>query len=260
MEIKTCYICDEEANSREHVPPLCLFPEAKDVLGLNFRKELITVPSCELHNAKKSTDDEFLMVSIAGIIGNNFLGYLHTKTKIDRALRRKSKDFINKAIIKNATLNELKLHGKKYPVLYGNPDFDRLIGCFENIAFGLYFHEFNKSFKGEIKMLMGFMNYNDEYTQTLVKFTKERFEVEDLRLEIKGGNPNIFKYQFCKSDNFGLICVKITFYEGADVYISFLPKGKEVPFDLAMELMKSGISTRIDLNGKIFEFNKNLKK
>ena len=202
MENKTCYICDMEATSREHVPPLCLFPEPKDVQGLNFRKELITVPSCDLHNAKKTTDDEFLMVSIAGIIGNNFLGYFHSKTKVDRALRRKSKDFINKAIIKNATLKDINLNGKKYPILYGNPDFERFIKCFENIAYGLYFHEHNVSFKGEIKMLLGFINYNDENTQTLTKFIKERFELEDLRLEIKGENPKVFKYQFCKPDNF----------------------------------------------------------
>jgi len=89
-----CYKCNDIATSREHVPPICLFPEAKDVSGLNFRKDLITVPSCDKHNSKKSHDDEFLMVSIAGIVGNNLVGYLQFQTKVSRAIRRKSKDFL----------------------------------------------------------------------------------------------------------------------------------------------------------------------
>ncbi len=134
-ENKFCYKCGEIATSREHVPPICVFPEAKDVIGLNFRKDLITVPSCDEHNSKKSHDDEFLMVSIAGIVGNNLFGYLQTQTKVDRAIRRKSKDFLNKEIIKNyknQTLNSKS--GKKYPVLYGNPNYERLINCFEHIS------------------------------------------------------------------------------------------------------------------------------
>ena len=56
-----CYICGAPATSKEHVPPQCLFPEKKDIGTEKFRKDLITVPSCELHNTNKSKDDEFLM-------------------------------------------------------------------------------------------------------------------------------------------------------------------------------------------------------
>ena len=53
-----CYYCGEPAMSEEHVPPKCLFPEQKDT-GKDYRKNLITVPSCDKHNAGKSCDDEF---------------------------------------------------------------------------------------------------------------------------------------------------------------------------------------------------------
>jgi hypothetical protein len=252
-----CYICRNKATSREHVPPLCLFPESKDVLGLNFRKNLITVPSCDEHNSKKSGDDEFLMVSIAGIVGNNFLGYYHTKTKIDRALRRKSKNFLNKAIIRNSKASIIELgKGNKFPVLYGNPDFERLIKCFENIAYGLYFHEHNESFIGNIKMLLGFLKYVDSNDDTMIKFVRRRFELEELALEIKGKNPDIFKYQFCKPDKFGLIALKLSFYKATEVFISFIPIGKSIPFDLGFELMKSGIPTVFTLKDEEFKFNK----
>ena len=60
-ETETCYMCDASATGREHVPPRCLFPEAKDIPGKDFRKKLITVPSCDAHNFAKSKDDEYLM-------------------------------------------------------------------------------------------------------------------------------------------------------------------------------------------------------
>ncbi len=73
-------MCERDATSREHVPPLCLFPEIKDTKGINFRKDLITVPSCDLHNSKKSDDDEFLMLSLSGLLKNNPVGSFHQLT------------------------------------------------------------------------------------------------------------------------------------------------------------------------------------
>lgn len=56
MLTNTCYMCDAEATTVEHVPPKCIFPESKDLSStdklLDFRKQLITVPSCDDHNGK----------------------------------------------------------------------------------------------------------------------------------------------------------------------------------------------------------------
>jgi hypothetical protein len=56
-------MCDAPATSQEHAPPACLFPEQSSI-GRDLRKNLITVPSCDLHNSKKSEDDEFLRATI----------------------------------------------------------------------------------------------------------------------------------------------------------------------------------------------------
>src|SRR5690606_38612967 len=98
MPQEQCYMCDEVATSVEHVPPKCLFPEIKDS-GVDLRVNLITVPSCEEHNCKKSHDDEFLMVSIAGMLGNNSIGYQHYNGKIQRALRRTSYKLLEKVFL-----------------------------------------------------------------------------------------------------------------------------------------------------------------
>ena len=54
----TCYMCDSPEMSREHAPPLCFFPAISDT-GRELRRNLVTVPSCDIHNSKKSKDDEF---------------------------------------------------------------------------------------------------------------------------------------------------------------------------------------------------------
>ena len=255
-ETVKCYHCNAEAISREHVPPLCLFPEAKDVLGMNFRKDLITVPSCDLHNSRKSHDDEFLMVSVASIVSNNRLGYVHTKTKIERALRRKSQDFINKAVVRNMRGKVLVASdGKKFPVLIGNPDITRLTKCFEDIAYGVWYHEHGSRFKGLIKMVFGFLIHERKDDQTLMKFIKRRFEVDPGLLTVKGSNPEVFTYQFCKPDNAGSISLKLTFYQGTDVFIAMLPEGLPVPYNLGVDLINKGIRSTMTLGDEEFEFN-----
>lgn len=250
-----CYRCDKLATSKEHVPPLCLFPEQKD-LGINLRKELITVPSCDEHNSSKSKDDEFLMVSIAGIVGNNSLGFLHTQTKINRALRRKSRDFLNKAVMRNLKSTIIKTsEGKEFPIVYGNPDSQRLKECFKSIAYGLFYHENKKSFQGQIKILLGFLQYEDLNHQTFFKFLKRRFDLEELALDKKGKNPSVFQYQFCKPDEFGIIGMRLTFYSGTEVFIAFQPEGSSTPSNLGIKLMNSGIPTTLTLGDEEFHFN-----
>ena len=71
-------MCDSSARSREHVPPRNLFPEAHESGGVDYRINLITVPSCDAHNSAKSKDDEFLMLvsaeSLEAILSGTCVG------------------------------------------------------------------------------------------------------------------------------------------------------------------------------------------
>lgn len=255
--IQKCYMCENIATSQEHVPPKCLFPEQKDTRGIDFKKNLIKVPSCDLHNTSKSDDDEFLMLSLSGIITNNAVGQFHFLTKSDRAIRRKSKDFLNKQILRNHKIVNLKISEKEFkPVSIGYPNIARLQSCFEHIAYGIYFHEYKTKFVGEIKIFFGFLEYEDTYMQTLKKFIKKRFDIEkELKLINKGENPLVFNYEFQKPDKFGLFSVKLVFYGTTEIFIAYKPQNTDKPFDLAMELMNNGIKTIINLEDENFEFN-----
>jgi len=77
-----CYHCGTEATGYEHIPPKSFFPEGS-------REELITVPSCDLHNQKKSKDDEYVrMVFLSSILTDGNESLVKLKEKNARALER----------------------------------------------------------------------------------------------------------------------------------------------------------------------------
>ncbi len=53
LEVKQCYFCGDSATSREHAPPQMMFK--------GFECDSITVPSCDLHNSKKSGRDQAII-------------------------------------------------------------------------------------------------------------------------------------------------------------------------------------------------------
>ena len=252
-----CYMCENLASSDEHVPPKCLFPEKKDTNGIDFRKNLITVPSCDIHNCSKSKDDEFLMITLSGIITNNSIGQFHFLNKSTRAIRRKSQDFIDKQVLRNHKTINIRISNKEFQtVLIGNPNIDRLESCINHIARALYYHEFQTIFIGEIRVFFGFLEYSEQKFQTLKKFIKRRFEIEEnLKLTQKGENPEVFTYEFQKSDEFGLMAAKLTFYEKTEIYISYKTDLSKQPYDLTFDLMLKGIKTTLTLGNEKFEFN-----
>lgn len=247
-------MCSCHATSSEHVPPKCIFPEERDI-GVDYRKDLMTVPSCDFHNTKKSKDDEFLMVSLAGIFGNNSVGYQHKFGKVDRALRRRSSSLLS-AVFKKREHYKVKGKNSFYEVIWGTPDHDRLNRCFTNIAHGVHYHHFSRRFHGETKVMLGYLHSSDQDNNNFVKFVKHRAEIDLRDIPENGKNKDVFFYQFTEEDEFGLYLLHLRFYGGIDVYISFQPDGKEKPSHLGFELMNKGIETTFVLEGKEYTVNK----
>jgi hypothetical protein len=250
-----CYRCNTQATSDEHVPPKCLFPEQKDIFNVDFRTALIKVPSCDIHNTQKSKDDEFLMICIASSVQANAIGYFHLKTKVKRAIQRKYNGFME-SIIKNskpAIIVDDK--GNNISVLKGEANIKRLNSCFKNIAYGLYFEEFKKTFKGKIKIVNDLTVKETKNQKSFIKLLEYAFLNDKSKLPKKGENPEIFYYQFTEPDKFGLISLRMTFYEGINIYVGLMPENSTKPFDLALALMNSGIKTTFKLGNEDVEFN-----
>lgn len=251
-----CYACRSEATSREHVPPRALFPEKKD-LGEDHRIGLITVPSCELHNSAKSRDDEFLMVSLAGIIGNNSLGYRHKITKVDRAIRRSANRLLDSVLTKKKAVYTVQLKNNRFiDVIWGTPDVERLSRCFEHIARGLHYEYYERRFDGEVRLLLGYLFHESGNAKTFSEFIRDRSEIDLADKPKIGDNPAVFYFQVTDYDEFGLFMMKMCFYGGLNVYAAFLPLASEAPANLASAFLNGGVHTVLTLGDRAYEFNK----
>lgn len=248
-------MCDSEATSREHAPPKSIFPELRDV-GQDFRKELITVPSCDAHNSSKSKDDEFLMVSLAGIVGNNSIGYQHKLTKVDRAVRRTANRLLNNVFIKKPLVKSIELDRNKYiEILWGNPDIERLNSCFNNIARALHHHYFGYRFVGEVKAHLDFLFYDDVNIRTLAKLIRDKSAIDLANKPNLGSNPSIFYYQVSDFDESGLFMMKLCFYGGVNIYVSFIHIESKSLFNLSHYFINNGIETICTLGNTEYIFN-----
>jgi hypothetical protein len=248
-------MCDKPATSHEHAPPKSLFPETRD-LGRDCRKELITVPSCDVHNSSKSHDDEFLMVSLAGIIGNNSIGYQHKLTKVDRALRRTANRLLDKVIIKRKSVKIVEVSENKFlEVIWGTPDIERLNLCFNHIARALYYHHFGHRFYGDVKTHLGFLFHYDANAKTLAEFIKDRSAIDLANKPLMGSNPDVFYYQVTDFDEFGLFMMRLCFYGGVHIYIAFIHAESNPTYRLEQHLQNLGVRTIYTLGEKTYEFN-----
>lgn len=256
MTFRRCYMCELEGTTLEHVPPKAIFPESKDADGEHYRIDLITVPSCELHNTGKSQDDEFLMVCIAGIIGNNSIGYRHKFTKVDRALARTSYKLLSEVFLKAPESKRLDLGDNRFiDVLKGTPDKARLLICFDRIIRGIYYHHFKSPFSGKVTPLLAFLTSNDQSSKNLQQFLIDRATIDLAEKPRFGKNQGVFYYQIIPADEHGISLIHLCFYGGVNIYTALIPKTSTIPFSLANELRKSGEKTLYSLGDKTYEVN-----
>jgi hypothetical protein len=219
-------MCEREATSKEHVPPKCLFPDGKDVgSNVDLRKNLITVPSCDLHNIHKSNHDAFLMYLLVCELKENHVVKAMLIKKLERATKRNPS--LYKSIVENAkdVVLETKdgfIKSTEVPV-----DINRIDECFDHIARGIFYHETGSSWFEGIKFFYDFIFETN--VETAVEINRKNFEfavyvkAELAHLPSAGENMKVFNYKFhrCKKDLFEAIG-QFVFYESCTVTVAYV--------------------------------------
>lgn len=206
-------MCENTATSREHVPPKCIFPEQKDTSNkIDFRKNLITVPSCDIHNAEKSQEDAYLMYILPTSIGTNDVGINQFLTKIQRAIAlhpasiEKIGDNAKSVIVHNT------IEDKWFQAATINIDINRICKVIEMNARAIYFHKRGKKFTGKIEIYTNFTL--SLINPSINNAQEELFKNSDSLLKdspILGENPKVFSYRFAKNNHIELL--EFTYYE-----------------------------------------------
>lgn len=225
-EIKNrCYYCGKPKTSMEHVPPKVFFPDKKYRLNnTDYRKNLITVPSCDEHNSAKSNLDELLFTVITMSASSNKYGqYLFSEKAVDKVVFRSHHIFNS---IFNSTKSALISRDQEKsskPTLICNIDKNKLDDCFTHIAKGIYFYHFKQVYTHSIEIHYQFQIFTSANTE------KMNYELEEINrsinkmlsaIEKHGENPDIFYYKILEEKPETLL-LQLSFYEFTKVDIFF---------------------------------------
>ncbi|MDP1760505.1 MAG: hypothetical protein Q8L01_03645 [Candidatus Woesebacteria bacterium] len=208
-------MCGEDAVSSEHVPARGFFPEEAE-----YRKDLITVPSCKKHNEDTSSHDEYVRNFITTHEANNHLAFRQFKDKVTESLKR-SKWMLGPAI----KIQTQK--GTVYAIQIQRWIFDQI---FRKIAYALYFFKYGVPWNRELIILTRHLVYGDLSTDDYGKLIVAVEEVLPP-LPTNGKNPLVFKYSFLdgsEDPDKAILCM--TFYEGFTVWFTVVQGSTKYKF------------------------------
>lgn len=218
----SCYLCDAPGTSREHAPPRCLFPEAKDLPPrVSFRETLIKVDSCDEHNSKKSKDDEYLMWILSTASRGNAHRQAHFQSKGMRTYRRRPETFLR--LLENLTPVLLpSVDGTLRETALFEVDLSRFNKCMWHTATALFFHQTGNKWSGECRVFTdAFVHLKgpdaEAMNKTLFEGT-QRIAKALKDVPAQGENPEIFTYKVF-SGQASQHAVHIVFYEDIQVAV-----------------------------------------
>lgn len=226
----TCYMCNAEATSKEHVPPRSFFPAEKDLpAGVALRKQLITVPSCDQHNTQKSTDDEYLHYAVLMCIANNPTGQKYFAAKGVRAIDKNRPVFEELVRQHRPVIAQDTTTGVRSRTLALKLDMARIKAALEKMGRGLYFHHFQTKWLARVDVYPHFVidlegpnprQFNDT-NQSLLHFVETRLATEPTQ----GANTEVFSYRFSVVDATDLhVIALLSFYEASHVTLLLKPE------------------------------------
>lgn len=223
---ETCYACNSIATTREHVPPACLFPEAKDNPGdKDLRRNLITVPSCENHNLAKSADDEYFLWVLSTNIPANSIAQRQVFTKLSRSHMRRpalGKSFFDEAKDVYVKESHSDIVHEAVEVPLDGARFERALKL---VSLGIYRHHFNKNWHGSHRVHADFVAFPYEKVPGEVDRARIEFYNAAQRLfaseDKHGENPDVFYFQIHQQGEHNGIFMRLVFYEGCTATAMF---------------------------------------
>jgi hypothetical protein len=225
----TCYMCPAAETSREHVPAACFFPEKKDLPpGVDLRRHLVTVPSCDSHNSRKSKDDQYFWQIVTATQGLNECGDRMVRTKVARSISRRP------ALVGSLMRTAVPAYrldpgtGRWSETVKVRFDADRLSRVLEQFARALYFWHFGSPWSGVVGTFPNFALFTQdsgadrEFQRTWRRVIENTASITP-HLERLGENQDVFYYQVVPPDGTVGVIMSATFYGSAVISIGYMP-------------------------------------
>lgn len=213
---KTCYMCNNPAQSKEHVPAKGFFPEDD-----KFRMNLITVKSCLTHNEETSKDDQYIRDVVVMAAFGSAIAESQFLEKTNPFLV-KQPEYLKLFIVE--TLSVLLGELKTMAFSVDRVRFDRTM---RKYAYGLYYHKFDRHWKRTLTVVTGDLYDKDDSTKVLVpdkygaimKMIEAKYWPPPLGVN-EGANPDVFKFCFIPEDGLGInVALIMEFYGKFKVWV-----------------------------------------
>jgi hypothetical protein len=209
----TCYMCDSVETSREHVPPVCFFPNAQEI-GRDLRRNLITVPSCDRHNSLKAKDDEYLRAVIVMTAAHNKVGQHQFVRKLLPAVARRPNAyksfFEDKGTVAKGKDRALQINRKRFN------------NCIDHLARAIFFNTFECKWQLPISIVSPNL-FSGIHCDQIVPHQPTEIAVETSRQflsgePVRGENPEVFKYRVRYYEADESYAFAAIFYDCFEVY------------------------------------------
>jgi len=226
----SCYMCDSVETSREHVPPVCFFPNAQEI-GRDLRRNLITVPSCDRHNSLKAKDDEYLRAVIVMTATHNKVGQHQFVRKLLPAVARRPNAyksfFADKGTVADGKDRALQINRKRFN------------SCIDHLARAIFFNTFNCKWQLPISIVSPNL-FSGIHSDQMVPHQPTEIAVETSRQFLigeptRGENPEVFKYRVRYNKKDERYAFAAIFYDCFEVF-SFSSREAPKAFTVAQEI------------------------
>ena len=217
------------------MPAACFFPERKDLPpGVDLRRNLFTVPSCDAHNSGKSRDDQYFWQVVTSTEGLNECGMNMVRTKVIRSISHRpalAASLLHTAVPGYAFDSATGEWRKTIKVRF---DADRLWRVLEQFARALYFWHFRSRWPGAIGTFPNFALFEqgsgaDRDFRRRWRRIVENAASATQQLERIGQNPDVFYYQVVPPDGTPGVVMTATFYGSAVISIGCVQPSGEHP-------------------------------
>lgn len=188
-----CYQCGLAASSSFTIPPLCMVPE-EDEFQINFKKHLLSIPSCQAHILSDTVDEHYFQNVVRSVVWNNVFTYFRPKVG-----NRLLDIGIDPTISTECNFSTASC----------NVNLTLLIRYTSNLAKAIYHHEHGQIFSGTISdFTIGFL----ECFETANGMLKSCFDHLADKYPKKGKNKQLFFYQIARATEV------LSQFQSADLY------------------------------------------
>jgi len=222
-----CYMCESESNSDEHVPPRGIFPDVNALMslgiqGVDLRVNLLTVPSCAVHNMATSRDDEYFMYILAMNHATNGTGEIQLLTRIRSAYERRPA--LMQSILSNSQPAIISDGTEVFNTRAVQVDTGRLTRELDKIARAIYFSNTGNRWFGNTFPIIEFMEFiepqQEEARRSYARY-RGLAQLGTSGLQRHGSNPDVFWYSVVErgEGEDRIVLLRLCFYGGAYVSI-----------------------------------------